>query len=141
VAPRRRLHPVDLLALILAIGLAFLAYATLFRRTPVSRPVDPLLGATVELEFAVDRPWKRTFPDPHRIVRLEDYLEAEVLGADDAGGVRTLRLRILDRDRQRPDALTLFRTGIRLGTRIRLVTPEAEVEAEVLRVVLAEGGP
>jgi hypothetical protein len=138
VARRRLIHPVDLLALVLAVGLAVIAYAYVFHRTPVPRPVDPLLGAELVVEFEADRDWKRTFPLPHRVVLIAEYLDAELLEdpapAPDRDGWRRLRLRILGRDRQRPEGLTMFRTGIRRGAAIRIISPDSELTAEVVSV-------
>lgn len=145
MARRRLIHPLDGLVLVLAIGLAVVAYAYLFRRTPVPRPVDPLLGAEVLLEIRVDRPWKAAFPGDADRVTIEEYLATDVVsgpapveGRDDA--VR-LRLRIRSRDAQQPEALTLFRTGIRRGSILRLSTLDAEVRAEVIEVESPEPEP
>ncbi len=135
-AVKRIIHPVDLLALVLAIGLAIVAYAFVFHRTPVPRPVDPLLGAELVVEFPADREWKRDFPLPHRIVMISEYLDAELVGdpAESGPGTVRLTLRILGRDRQRPEGLTMFRTGIRRGDVLRLNSPDEVLEAEVLEV-------
>ncbi|MHC4821874.1 MAG: hypothetical protein ACYTDX_09170, partial [Planctomycetota bacterium] len=55
-APTRgfRIHPLDLLVLVMAIGLATLAYAYLFKRSPVPRVVDRFLGAEVEDYLVTD---------------------------------------------------------------------------------------
>jgi len=133
---KRLIHPVDLLALVLAIGLAVVAYAFVFHRTPVPRPVDPLLGAELTVEFPAARTWQRDFPLPHRVVMIAEYLDAELVGEPvaPAPGVVRLTLRILGRDRQRPEGLTMFRTGIRRGDVIRLTSPDETVTAEVLEV-------
>jgi hypothetical protein len=136
--PGPRLHPVDLLVLVAAAALTCVAYAYLFRRSPVPRPVDPLLGKELLVEFAEDRDWKsaREFLRPGHGASLEDYLEAEVVGegppAPERPGTRRVRLRIGERKAQRPEAITLFRTGIRRGTRVRVTSRRSEVEAEVL---------
>ena len=131
---RGRIHVVDLVALVLAIGLAALAYAYLFRRSPVPRPVDPLLGAAIDVEFRPDKPWKNAFPETGKSAYLDEYLEADVTGAENAGGVRVVHLRVKGRDAQKPEALTLFRTGVRRGTSIVLSSEGAEVQAEVVDV-------
>jgi hypothetical protein len=131
---RGRIHVVDAVALVLAAALAVLAYSYLFRRTPVPRPVDPLLGAEIVVEFRPDKPWKAAFPKAGATVLLDEYLEADVTGAEDAGGVRTVRLRVRGRDVQKPEALTLFRTGVRRGTSLVLSTEDSEVRVEVVDV-------
>ena len=141
---RFRVHPVDLLVLVLAAALGALAWAYLFRTSPVPRPVDPYLGKEIELEFAADRDWKREFPAVGESVHLEEYLMASVLGREvvEENG-RTLvrvRLRIHDRETQKPEVMTLFRTGVRRGTRLRMSTHQSEVEAEVLTALRFEEG-
>jgi hypothetical protein len=131
---RGKVHVVDLVALVLAIGLAALAYAYLFRRTPVPRPVDPLLGAAIDVEFRPDKPWKQSFPVTGKSAYLDEYLEADVTGAEDTGGVRVVHLRVKGRDTQKPEALTLFRTGVRRGTSLRLSSEGSEVVVEVVDV-------
>jgi hypothetical protein len=138
---RGKVHVVDVVALVLAAGLAVLAYTYLFRRTPVPRPVDPLLGAEIALEFRPDKPWKETFPLTGKSAYLDEYLEADVLGAETADGVRTVRVRVKGRDAQRPEALTLFRTGVRRGTSLLLSSDGSEVRAEVVDVKAAAEKP
>jgi hypothetical protein len=143
-APRRRVHPLDLLVLVLAAGLAALAYAYLFRTNPIPLPMDPYLGAEVEVEFIADREWKRTFGTPGAALSLHGTLACEVLEATGpaegaADPRRTLRLRIAGREHQRAEALTHFRTAIRRGFRVRLVGFADEVEGEVTRVTPAPG--
>lgn len=142
--PGRPIHPVDLLVLAAAAALGCVAYAYLFRRSPVPRPVDPLLGKVVEVEFPADRPWKRDFPVVGAPVMIEDYLVSEALEAGPvAGGSeghRRALLRILDRDSQRPETMTLFRTGIYRGTKVRLTSDRQEVVGEVVDV-REPGGP
>jgi len=135
---RPRIHPVDLLVLVLAVVLAVAAWSFLFRRTPVPRPVDPLLGAVVTVEHVPRHDWQRRFPEEGPEVRIEEYLSAEVVGGpdrspDDPTAVR-LRLRVHGRDEQRPEGLTLFRTGIRRGSLIRITNLRSEVRAEVVSV-------
>lgn len=136
---RGRIHVVDAVALVLAAGLAVLAYSYLFRRTPVPRPVDPLLGAEITVKFRPDEPWKQEFPAVGASVSLEEYLEADVTGADTAGGVRTVRLRVRGRDTQKPEALTLFRSGVRRGSELRMNDLTSEVRVEVTDVRPATG--
>ena len=131
---RGKVHVVDLVALVLAAGLAALAYAYLFRRSPVPRPVDPLLGAAIDVEFRPDKPWKHSFPEIGKSAYLDEYLEADVTGAEDVGGVRVVHLRVKGRDTQKPEALTLFRTGVRRGTSLRLSGDGSEVVVEVVDV-------
>ncbi len=131
-----RIHIVDAVALLLAAGLAVLAYSYLFRRTPVSRPVDPLLGAEITVEFRPDKPWKRDFPAVGASVMLEEYLEADVTAAETAEGLRTVHLRVRGRETQKPEALTLFRSGVRRGGELRMNDLESEVRVEVVDVKL-----
>jgi hypothetical protein len=136
--PGLRLHPVDLLVLLVAAGLASLVYAYFFRTTPVGRPVDSLLGATIEVEFRADRDWKRSFPAPGAAVIVEDFLVCDVAGSPAPGGAGgdavRLSLRVRGREAQRPEAMTHFRSRLRRGTRVRLHDSTGEVEAEVLSV-------
>ena len=136
-----RVHVVDLVALALAVGLAALAYAYLFRRTPVPRPVDPLLGAEVVVEFDGDRAWKESWPAVGGPGSLEEYLGAEVVaverGLADSPRRARVRLRVLGRETQRPEAMTLFRTGVRRGSVLRMSDLESEIRVEVIEVVPA----
>jgi hypothetical protein len=132
-----RVHVVDLVALVLAASLAVLAYTYLFRRTPVPRPVDPLLGAEISVVFRPDAEWKRAFPAPGASVFLEEYLEADVKSAEDRGDTRVVRLVIRGRDTQKPEALTLFRTGVRRGSVLRMNDLDDEVQVEVVDVTKA----
>ena len=126
---------------VLAIGLVVVAYAFLFHRTPLPRPVDPLLGATLDVEFRADRPWKSVFPAAGASLLVEDYLQVDVVGEPVRGpGTVRMELRIRGRDDQRAEALTLFRTGIYRGTRLRVRDGESEVEVEVLAVRHAGDG-
>lgn len=134
-APRFRVHPLDLLLLLLAAGLAALAWAKLFRESPLPLPSDRLLGAELEVEFAEDRPWKGGFGPVGGRLQIEDSLFSEVLERTPAEGARVrVRLRILGRDLQRPDELTHFRRVLRRGAAITLSEEDAEVEAEVLSI-------
>jgi hypothetical protein len=136
--PRFRVHPLDLLVLVVAVVLGCVAYAYLFRRSPIPRAVDPLLGKVVEIEFAVDRPWKREFPRAGDEALIEDYLRTEVLEAGPAQGKgedrRVARVRVLERNAQKVEAMTLFRTGVKRGMRVRLTSRDSEVTGEVLDV-------
>jgi hypothetical protein len=129
-----KIHVVDAVALVLAAGLAVLAYSYLFRRTPVRRPVDPLLGAEITVEFRPDKPWKQQFPAVGASVLLEEYLEADVTSAETSESVRTVRLRVRGRETQKPEALTLFRTGVRRGSELRMNDLTGEVRVEVIDV-------
>ncbi len=132
---RFRVHPLDLLLVLLACGLGALAWAKLFRESPLPLPSDRLLGAELEVEFAVDRPWKEGFPTEGRPVRIEDALFAEVIERAPGPESRArLRLRILGRELQRPDALTRFRRVLRRGAVLTLSEADSEVAAEVLSV-------
>ena len=131
-----KIHVVDVVVLVLAAGLAMLAYAYLFRRTPVPRPVDPLLGAEIVVEFRPDKPWKRDFPVVGATVYIEEYLEADVVSVEMQGGMRTAHLRVLGRDTQKPEALTLFRSGVRRGGELHLNDLDHEVKVEVVDVKL-----
>lgn len=139
VGARGKIHVVDLAALVLAAGLAALAYAYLFRRSPVPRPVDPLLGAEIDVEFRPDKPWKNAFPETGKSAYLDEYLEADVVGAEAAGDVRAVHLRVKGRDAQKPEALTLFRTGVRRGSSLRLSSEGSEVTVEVVSVKTVAG--
>ena len=135
-----RIHPVDLLVLVLAGVLAVAAYSFLFRNTPVPRPVDNLLGVVITVEHTPKHEWQRRFPEEGPGVRIEEYLSADVIGGPepsptDPAAVR-LRLRIHDRDDQRPEGLTLFTSGIRRGSMIRLSNRKSQVVAEVVAVEL-----
>ena len=138
--PGFRVHPVDLLVLAVAVALACIAYAYLFRRSPVPRPVDRFLGMVLEVDFEADRPWKKDFPVRGDTVTVEDYLVATVLDAGPAPGgpegVRRIRLRVADRESQKPEAMTLFRTGVFVGTRLRItcIQKRSEVTGEVVSV-------
>jgi hypothetical protein len=132
-------HPIDLLAVVLAVGLAALAYAYLFRRSPVPRPVDPLLGARVTVVFPLDRPWKSEFAKRGDKVQLEEYLTADVAETRDDGGRRTATLVVRQREAQTPEALTLFRSGVRVGSELRMNDQTRETRVEVLDVALAGG--
>jgi len=130
-----RFHPVDLLVLLVAVVLGCVAYAYLFRTSPVPRAVDPLLGMVVEVEFAVDRDWKRAFPPEGREVRIEGYLKAETVSAAPVEGGpgerRRVRIRILERNAQMVEAITLFRTGLNRGMTVRLLAGDSEVTGEI----------
>ncbi len=132
-----RIHIVDLVAVVLAALLAVLAYTYLFRRTPVPRPVDPLLGAEISVVFRPDTEWKRGFPQIGKSVFLEEYLEADVRSAEDRGETRVVRLVVRGRDTQKPEALTLFRTGVRRGSVLRMNDLDNEVQVEVVDVTKA----
>jgi hypothetical protein len=150
--PGFRVHPLDLLVLLLAVFLGVAAYTFLFHRQPVPRPVDPLLGKVLLLEFPADREWKRSFPEAGKEVLLDDMLLCDVEevapaapspdspSPDSAHPRVRLRVRVRERSAQRPDTMTLFRTGIRRGTRLRVSDREDEVEAEVLEVEEPKGG-
>lgn len=134
---RRLVHPLDLLVLALGVVLAVVAYAYLFRTSPVPTPVDPLLGARVVVEFDADRPWKESFPGaPDGRVQLQDYLALRALGPSEAlpGGRRRLTLEILGRDAQRVEALERFSGGVRRGAVVTLSTRDDEVRAEIVAV-------
>jgi hypothetical protein len=134
-APRFRVHPLDLLLLLLACGLGALAFAKLFRESPLPLPSDRLLGAELEVEFAEDRPWKGGFGPVKGRLQIEDSLFSEVVERSAAPGDRVrMRLRVLGRDLQRPDELTHFRRILRRGASITLSEEDAEVEAEVLSI-------
>jgi len=136
--PRIRVHPVDLLVLVVAVALGCVAYAYLFRTSPIPRAVDPLLGKVVEIEFAVDRPWKREFPRVGDEALLENYLRTEVLDVGPVPGAgderRRVRVRVLERNAQKVEAITLFRTGLNRGMRLRLISRASEVTGEVVEV-------
>lgn len=142
---RRRLHFVDALALLLALAAATIAWAFLFRRRePPPRPVEPILGAVLDVEFAADLPWKQTFPAAGARVVLDEALDAEVLSAGPApsgrAGFRGARLRVACRDEQKPDSLNEFRWGVWRGSRLWMRSredagpPISAVEAEVVAV-------
>lgn len=133
---RGRIHVVDLVVLVLAGGLAVLAYTYLFRNSPISRPVDPLLGAEVDLSIAVEHPWQAEFPAIAAPVEIAEYLRADVLRAETKGAVRAVTVKIRDRSTQNPDALTLFRGGLRRGALVTLNDLANEVRAEVVEVRL-----
>ena len=133
---RGRIHVVDAVVLVLAAGLAVLAYAYLFRRTPISRPVDPLLGAEIDVEFRTDHAWQREFPAVGKWVYLEEYLQADVIRAQTSGDTRIVNLKVRDRSTQNPFALTLFRSGVRRGSRLVLSDQGNEVRVEVVDVRL-----
>ena len=138
--PAPRVHPVDLLVLVVALSLGALAYAYLFKRSPVSRPVDAFLGIVVEVEFDADRDWKREFPKVGDEVTIEQYLVAETLSAGPAPGGpegrRRVRLKVHDRESQKPETMTLFRTGVFRGALVRVGSLErrSEVQGEVISV-------
>ncbi len=136
--PGLRVHPVDLLVLAVAVVLGCVAYAYLFRQSPIPRAVDPLLGKVVEIEFEVDRPWKKDFPRIGDEALIEEYLRTEVVDAGPAPGKgeerRVARVRVLDRNAQKVEAMTLFRTGVKRGMRVRLTSRDSEVTGEVLDV-------
>jgi hypothetical protein len=118
----RRVHPVDLLALLLAVGAAVGGYAFLFRRQPVPRPADPLLGAVIDAEFPADRAWKREFGRPGERLLLDDLLTVEILEAGPGAleGSRRLRLRVAGRDAQESWAVANLRWGIHRGSSVAL---------------------
>ena len=126
----------DAVVLVLAIGLAVLAYTYLFRNSPISHPVDPLLGAEIDLEFRPERPWQREFPAVGKPVYLEQFLQGDVTRAEMRGDVRAVTLKIRDRSTQNPDALTLFRSGVRRGSSLVMNDHANEVRAEVVEVRL-----
>jgi hypothetical protein len=132
--PGFRVHPVDLLVLVLAVGLAALSYAYLFRRSPVPRPVDRFLGMVLEVQFEVDRPWKADFPAPGAPVCVDDYLVTDVVKAEGSAGRRTLVLRVRAREGQKPETMTQFRTGVFRGCTVRLLSGVSQVTGEVLSV-------
>lgn len=136
---RGRIHVVDLVVLVLAAGLAVLAYTYLFRNSPISRPVDPLLGAEVDLQFKVEHPWQTEFPAAGAAVEIEEYLRADVVRAETRATGRAVTLKIRDRSTQNPDALTLFRGGLRRGSLVTLNDRANEVRAEVVEVRLLPG--
>jgi hypothetical protein len=133
-AAEGRVHLLDGAALVLAAVAAVVAYTYLFRNAPVPAVVDPILGAEITVEFRADKPWKASFPAEGTLVFLEDYLEADVTGAETNGETRVVRLRVRGRDLQTPDALTAFRSGVRRGTSLRVTDRKDEVRAEVLDV-------
>jgi len=141
---RRLLHPLDLLVLVLAVVLAVIAYAYLFRSSPVSRPADVLLDAEITLEYEADRPWKRAFPAKGAAVLLEEFLQLVALDSPQPvkgrPGVVRVTVRVLGRDLQKPEALTHFRGGVRKGSQVRLADQDSEVTAEVVSVELAGDG-
>lgn len=142
---RTFVHPIDLLVLVLGVALAVIAYAYLFRRSPVPSPVDPLLGARVVVEFDDDRPWKSTFPDSgDGRVLLDEYLMLRALGpstpSPERAERRRIELEILGRDAQRVEALERFRGGVRRGATVTLSTAGSEVRAEILSVELPGSG-
>ena len=134
---RGRIHVVDVVVLVLAAGLAALAYAYLFRSTPISRPVDPLLGAEIVVEFRAEHEWQREFPAVGKWVHLEEYLVADVIRAQTNADTRVVALKVRDRSTQNPFALTLFRSGVRRGSRLVMNDHENEVHVEVVEVRLA----
>ncbi len=139
-----RVHPLDLLVLVMAIGLGTLAYAYLFKSSPVPRVVDRFLGAEIEVEFEIDRDWKKEFPQVGESAEIEDYLVTDVVERkeqqwEDRARARVL-LRVKDRHGQRPETMTLFRSRIRRGIRVRIAQDGSEVEAEVISVRMAEEG-
>lgn len=136
-----RLHPLDLLFLLLAVFLAIAAYTFLFERQHVPRPVDPLLGATIVVEFPAHREWLLEFPRVGEQVLVDDMLLCDVVEAKSVKPshgpgvpVRTAHLLIRDRSGQRPEAMGHFRRGIRRGSRLLISVRESEVEAEVVEV-------
>jgi hypothetical protein len=138
---RRLVHPVDLLVFALAVILAVIAYAYLFRSSPVSTSVDPLFGARLVVEFDDDRPWKSAFPETDdRRLQLDAYLMLRALGPSEPSPERPLRrrleLEILGRDAQRVEALERFRDGVRRGAVVTLSALRSEVRAEVMSVRL-----
>ena len=139
----RRVHPIDLLVLAMALGLAALCYAYLFRSTPVGRPAEPYLGMVLAAEFAEDQPWKREFAAEGSTLRVEDGLRGTVIErapapGGGAGRVR-VRVRILGAGEQRPDDMLRLKKDLRLGSRVRLCTAQAEVESEIVEVVPPPG--
>ena len=147
-SPGFRVHPLDLLVLLLALFLAAAAYTFLFHRQPVARPVDPLLGKVLVLEFPADREWKLSFPAEGRQVLLEDMLLCDVeklerVGVPTGSAVPVVRVsvRVRERSGQRPDAMTQFRTGIRRGTRLRISDRDNEVEAEIVEAAVEAEEP
>jgi hypothetical protein len=136
-----RIHPLDALFVLLAIFLAVAAYTFLFERQHVPRPVDPLLGAVLVVEFPVDRTWQADFPAKGGQVLVDGILVCdvvEVVPPDPAPGnrslTRTVHLRILNRSGQRPEAMGLFRRGIRRGSRLLVSDRDSELEGEVIEV-------
>ena len=133
-----RVHPLDLLVLLMAAALAALSYAFFFQRSPVPRPVDPFLGAVIEVEFTADRAWKETFPFPGKNVRIQEFLLGEVVERKVAapGPPPTIHLRIhvFERAKQNPDAITLSRKAMRRGSVITLDADGSAVQAEVVSV-------
>lgn len=144
----RRPHLLDLLALAAALAASVVLYAVLFRRTEVPRPIDPLLGTVVEVDFEADLAWKREFPRAGAKVLLDDLLAADVEAVGDAPerpGRRRVRVRVRAREGQDPAAILGFRWGIARGSRISVADPPGEgrtvstVAGEVVSVT-APGG-
>ncbi len=139
-----RVHPLDLLVLVLALSLAALAYAYLFRSSPAARPVDPFLGSVIEVEFKADREWKERFPPRGAPVLLEEVLVADVeqRAPSPEGGPGTvrLRLRVRERNQQKPEAMTGFRKAMRVGSTVQLSAGNFVVPAEVILVAPAREG-
>ncbi len=143
-APRLRVHPLDLLFVVLAAAAAWAGYAFLFRDTPVARPGDRVVGSELLLEFRADRPWKREFAVPGRTLVVEDRLAADVLEVttppDGPADARRVRVRVRERDAQRPFAVTQLRKVLRRGVVLVLrddrseVEEESQVEAELLEI-------
>ena len=135
-----RVHPLDLLVLLMAVALAALSYAFFFQRSPVPRPVDPFLGAVIEVEFTADRAWKETFPFPGNDVQIQEFLSAEVterrVVQPGPPSRVLLRLHVLDRERQAPEAITLFREVMRKGSLIQIAAHNSVIHAEVVSVEL-----
>ena len=117
-------RPLSLLAVLGAALVATAGWSFLFRRTEPPRPVDPLLGAVLEVRFEADLPWKREFPAAGSTVRVDGILRAAVEAVDlpepGAPARRRVRLRVLDRAGQEPWAWREFRWGIVRGSTVAL---------------------
>jgi hypothetical protein len=147
--PRRRVHPLDLLAVALFLVVAVGAWTFLFRGTPLPEAVDRVVGAEIDCDFTADHEWKRTFLTPGRTVFLEDRLATEVVSIgpspEGAAGTLRVRLRVRERDGQKSHVVTQMRKVLRRGHRVILrddrseVVEESEVEAEIVDIRRAPG--
>jgi len=144
----RRPHLLDALALAAALAASVVLYAVLFRRTEVPRPVDPLLGIVLEVDFEADIAWKREFPKTGTKVLIDELLAADVEAVGDAPerpGRRRVRLRVRAREGQEPSAILGFRWGIARGSRVSVADapgegrPVSTVSGEIVSVTAPVG--